>query len=62
MFIDLFIYFFRPETVTLLLDQILGKEKCESSIVGGISVKPTNIYGTSATGSGSSVQVEDVNK
>lgn len=49
------------ETITQLLDHVLGKEKCESSIVGGISVlltlldcsKPTNTYGN-GTGSTSS--------
>lgn len=33
-----FFFFGRPETVKQLLDYILGKEKSESSIVGGISV------------------------
>lgn len=32
------VIFFRPDTVSLLLDRILGEEKSESAIVGGIQV------------------------
>ncbi|KAJ9574671.1 hypothetical protein L9F63_008203, partial [Diploptera punctata] len=57
-----------PETVTQLLDHMLGKEKSESSIVGGISVlltlldcsKPINIYGNSAGSSAGNGQIEEV--